>query len=362
MKKRYTISVDAMGGDNAPACVVEGVRIVSSHLSDIDFILYGDRAVLLPLMNQCRLSDKRCKIVHTTEFVKADDKPSLVVRHGRNTSMWKAIAAVRDGEADAVVSAGNTGALMVMAKFCLGTMKGIVRPAICTAIPTKKNKVVMLDLGANAECTAENLVQFAIMGSVYSHCLFRVSKPTVALLNIGSEETKGRTEIKEADEVLKSLNTSLFEYKGFAEGDDIFFDKVDVITSDGFSGNIALKTLEGTAKFLMGSLKNAIKKSPLACFGALFMIPALIKMKKRYNPKNYNGAMFIGLNGIAVKSHGSADGQSFANALIAATNLAKQDVIGILRNEIEKAEETIQQQTKASNNQENNKTQQNDNR
>ena len=348
MKRRFTISVDAMGGDNAPACVVEGVRIAVARFPEADFILFGDRQVLLPLVNQCRLNDRRCRIVHTSEFVKADDKPSLVVRHGRNTSMWKAIAAVRDGEADAVVSAGNTGALMVMAKFCLGTMKGIIRPALCTGIPTNNGRNVMLDLGANAECSTENLVQFAIMGSVYSHCMFDVEKPRVALLNIGSEETKGRAEIKEADSVLKNLNTSFFEYKGFAEGTDIFFDKFDVIASDGFSGNIALKTLEGTAKFLTSALKKTIKGSLIAYLGIIFLIPALLKIKKRYNPKNYNGAMFIGLNGIAIKSHGNADGKGFANALAAALNLAKQDVIGILRGEIENAEEASKEQIQAS--------------
>ncbi len=339
-----------MGGDNAPACVVEGVRIAVSRFPEADFILFGDRRILLPLINQCRLSDRRCRIVHTDEFVKADDKPSLVVRHGRNTSMWRAIAAVRDGDADAVVSAGNTGALMVMAKFCLGTMKGIVRPAICTGIPTETGRNVMLDLGANAECNAENLIQFSIMGSVYARCMFGVEKPRVALLNIGSEETKGRAEIKEADSILKNLNTSFFEYKGFAEGTDIFGDRFDVITSDGFSGNIALKTLEGTAKCLMGSIKKAIKDSILAHLGLVFMIPALLKVKKRYNPKKYNGAMFIGLNGITVKSHGNADGKCFANALSAALNLAKKDVVGMLRSEIENAEEAIKEQTEAQKN------------
>jgi len=350
LKRRFTISVDAMGGDNAPACVVEGVRIAASRFPEADFLLFGDRQVLLPLVSQCRLSDQRCKIVHTSEFVKADDKPSLVVRHGKNTSMWRAIAAVRDKEADAVVSAGNTGALMVMAKFCLGTMKGITRPAICTGIPTTKGRTVMLDLGANAECNAENLVQFSIMGSVYSHCMFGVEKPVVGLLNIGSEETKGRAEIKEAEAILKNLKTSLFDYKGFAEGTDIFADKFDVIVSDGFSGNIALKTLEGTAKFLMGALKKAIKGSVLAYLGVAFLIPALLKMKKRFNPNKYNGAMFIGLNGIAVKSHGSADSKSFANALSSALNLAKQDVVGMLRDEIESAESALKQQTESENN------------
>lgn len=342
MRKRFTISIDAMGGDNAPACVVEGIRLAAARFPELDFIMFGDRAVLTTLMSQCRLSSQRCRLVHTDEFVKADDKPSLVVRHGRKTSMWLAIAAVRDGEADAVVSAGNTGALMVMAKFCLGTMKGIKRPAICTALPTKNGRVVMLDLGANSECDADNLVQFAIMGSIYSHTLFGTENPKVGLLNIGSEETKGKDEIKDAAATLKTLKNTPFTFKGFAEGTDIFNDRFDVIATDGFSGNIALKTLEGTVKFLMLSIKDCIMSSFLAKLGIPFILPALLKFKKRYNPKNYNGAMFIGLNGIAVKSHGSADAKSFANAIIAAYRLASRDLINVLRREIEQTNEAIE--------------------
>ncbi len=335
MKKRFTISIDAMGGDNAPASVVEGVSIAISRYPELDFLLFGNSEVLAPLLTQCRISSSRCEVIHTEEFVKSDDKPSAVVRHGRKTSMWLAIDAVKKGDAVAAVSAGNTGALMIMAKFCLSTMKGIDRPAICTALPNKTSQVVMLDLGANAECDANNLVQFALMGSVYCHALFDVKRPRVGLLNIGSEETKGREEIKEAAAILKNLKDAPFEFKGFAEGTDIFPGEFDVISTDGFSGNIALKTLEGTAKFLMSALKANIKSSWLAKFGILFALPALLKFKRRYDPNLYNGAMLMGLNGITVKSHGGANAKSFANAIGAAYDLARHDVISRIRSELE---------------------------
>ncbi len=343
-QRRITISIDAMGGDNAPASVVEGVSIALSKLPGLDVILYGNEGVLTPLINQCRINTDRCRIVHTDEFVKSDDKPSLVVRHGRNTSMWLSIAAVRDGKASAVVSAGNTGALMIMAKFCLSTMKGISRPAICTALPNKNKRVVMLDLGANAECSAQELVQFAIMGSIYSHALFGVEKPRLGLLNIGSEETKGLDNIKDAAAALKAMTDAPFEFKGFAEGTDIFPGEFDVITTDGFSGNIALKTIEGTARFLMSSIKTNLKKSWLAKLGIIFILPALLKLKKQYNPNNYNGAMFMGLNGIAVKSHGGADAKAFANAICVAYNLAGKDVIASLKTEMAKIENVVSNQ------------------
>lgn len=335
MKKHFTISVDAMGGDNAPASVVEGISIAMSRYPELNFLLFGDNDVIAPLLTQCRVPSSRCEVIHTNEFVKSDDKPSAVVRHGKKTSMWMAIDAVKKGQADAAVSAGNTGALMIMAKFCLSTMKGIDRPAICTALPTKTSQVVMLDLGANAECDANNLVQFALMGSVYSKALFGVQRPRVGLLNIGSEETKGRDEIKEAAATLKGMQNAPFEFKGFAEGTDIFPGNFDVISTDGFSGNVALKSIEGTAKFLMSSLKANIKASWLAKFGILFALPALLKLKNRYNPNRYNGAMLMGLNGITVKSHGSATAKSFANAIGAAYDLARHDVISLIRNELE---------------------------
>lgn len=335
MKKHFTISVDAMGGDNAPASVVEGVSIAMSRYPELNFILFGDRDVIGPLLTQCRVPTTRCEVIHTDEFVRSDDKPSLVVRHGRKTSMWLSIDAVKKGEADASVSAGNTGALMIMAKFCLSTMKGIDRPAICTAMPTKTSQVVMLDLGANAACDANNLVQFALMGSVYCHALFGVDRPRVGLLNIGSEETKGREEIKEAASILKQIKDAPFEFKGFAEGTDIFPGGFDVISTDGFSGNIALKSIEGTAKFLMSALKSNIKSSWFAKFGILFALPALLRFKRRYDPNLYNGAMLMGLNGITVKSHGGANAKSFANAIGVAYNLARHDVISRIRNELE---------------------------
>ncbi len=336
MSETLVISIDAMGGDNAPQSVIEGVSRVIKKDSDTFFFLFGDEAKIKSLADEYHIPDTRYKIHHTTDVISGDAKPSVAIRSGRESSMWKAIMSVRNGYSKAVVSAGNTGALMAMSKICLGTLSGIDRPAIAAILPTSKNPLVALDLGANAECNSQNLVEFAIMGHVLHRVLYKTEHPTVGLLNIGSEETKGRDEIKEAATTLKSLDGKI-NFIGFVEGNDICAGKADVIVSDGFSGNVALKTIEGTAKFISNVLKQTIRQSIISKIGFVLATPALLKMKKKMDPRNYNGAMFLGLKGISVKSHGGADAYAFACAIESAIRMAKNDLCNKIKDELRHA-------------------------
>ncbi|MBO7244814.1 MAG: phosphate acyltransferase PlsX [Alphaproteobacteria bacterium] len=333
MSETLVISIDAMGGDNAPQSVIEGVSRVVKKDSDTFFFLFGDEEKIKSLADEYHIPDTRYKIHHTTDVISGDAKPSVAIRSGRESSMWKAIMSVRNGYSKAVVSAGNTGALMAMSKICLGTLSGIDRPAIAAILPTSKNPLVALDLGANAECNSQNLVEFAIMGHVLHRVLYKTEHPTVGLLNIGSEETKGRDEIKEAATTLKSLDGKV-NFIGFVEGNDICAGKADVIVSDGFSGNVALKTIEGTAKFISNVLKQTIRQSIISKIGFMLAMPALLKMKKKMDPRNYNGAMFLGLKGISVKSHGGADAYAFACAIESAIRMAKNDLCNKIKDEL----------------------------
>lgn len=333
MSDTLVISIDAMGGDHAPDAVIEGVSQVAKSDPSVFFFLYGDEAKVLPLTKKFGLAPDRFKIHHTTQVIKGDDKPSAAIRNGRESSMWQAIMSVRNGYANAVVSAGNTGALMAMSKICLGTLSGIDRPAIAAVLPALDKDVVALDLGANAECNSQNLVEFAVMGHVLYHVLYGAEHPVVGLLNIGSEETKGREEIREAANILRGYGDKI-NFCGFVEGNDICLGKSDVVVADGFSGNVALKTVEGTAKFVAKSLKQVFKRSLLAKIGLLFAAPGLLKLKKRIDPRRYNGAMFIGLNGISVKSHGGADAFSFACAVESAIRMARNKLCDKIKNEL----------------------------
>ena len=333
MSETLVISIDAMGGDNAPQSVIEGVSLIAKKEPSVFFFLYGDETQIKKLADEYKIPDTQYKIHHTTDVIRGDAKPSIAIRSGRESSMWKAIMSVRNGYSKAVVSAGNTGALMAMSKICLGTLPGIDRPAIAAVLPTSKTPLVALDLGANAECNSQNLVEFAIMGHVLHRVLYKTKQPTVGLLNIGSEETKGRDEIREAATTLKALEDKI-NFIGFVEGNDICAGKADVIVSDGFSGNIALKTIEGTAKFITTILKKTIKQSLVSKIGFLLATPALLKMKKEMDPRNYNGAMFLGLKGISVKSHGGADAYAFACALESAIHMAKNDLCNKIKEEL----------------------------
>jgi glycerol-3-phosphate acyltransferase PlsX len=316
-----TIALDAMGGDRAPAIVVEGAALARERYPEIKFIFFGDEAKITPLLNAHKILQQCSELRHTPDKIESELKPSLALRQGRRSSMRLAINAVAEGEASSVVSAGSTGALMAMAKFVLRTLPGIDRPAIATVIPTMTGETVMLDLGANIECDAENLVQFALMGAVFSRAVLGCVDPTIGLLNIGTEELKGHDEVRIAASILRErpIPGRLF---GFVEGNDITAGTVDVVVTDGFSGNIALKSIEGAAHLMSHFLRQALSSSLVSKLGYLMSYGALKQLKSRVDPRRYNGAMFLGLQGICVKSHGGTDGEGFANAISVAHDLA----------------------------------------
>jgi phosphate acyltransferase len=315
-----TIALDAMGGDRAPAMVLRGANIALDRHPAIHFLLFGDEPQIAPLLAKLPRLAKASTLYHTSEAILADAKPSIALRTGRRSSMRLAIDAVADGRADGIVSAGNTGALMAMAKFALKTLPGIDRPAIATMFPTRRGESVLLDLGANIECDAENLVQFAIMGDVFARTVLGLPRPLVGLLNVGSEDLKGNDAVRGAGARLRGGMTPV-RFHGFVEGDDIAAGTVDVIVTDGFTGNVTLKAIEGVAKLFSESLRASFQHSLSARIGYLFARGALKKLAARLDPRRYNGAMFLGLAGIAVKSHGSTDAFGFAHAIDVAVDL-----------------------------------------
>ncbi|HYH19612.1 MAG TPA: phosphate acyltransferase PlsX [Azospirillum sp.] len=321
MSQRLTIALDAMGGDHAPDMVVAGADIARERHPDVHFLLYGDAARIEPLIAKRTALKAVTEVIHTDDAVAADAKPSVALRAGRRSSMRLAIDAVADGRAACVVSAGNTGALMAMAKFVLKTLPGVDRPAMASFFPTLRGESVMLDLGANTECTADNLVQFALMGSVFARTVLGLTEPTVGLLNIGSEDVKGNETVRGAAARLREMPFP-GRFYGFVEGNDIATGTTDVIVTDGFTGNVALKTAEGTAKLYTEFLRRTFQSSMIAKLGYLLARPAFQKLKSRTDPRRYNGAMFLGLRGVCVKSHGGTDAIGFANAIGVAANLA----------------------------------------
>lgn len=323
MSDRLTIALDAMGGDKAPDMVVAGADLARERLPNLDFLLFGDEKRLAPLLERRPALARVSTVRHTAEAVSADAKPSAALRNGRNSSMRLAIDAVSAGEARSVVSAGNTGALMAMAKFVLKTLPNIDRPAIASFFPTLRGESVMLDLGANVECAPENLVQFAVMGAVFARTVLGLQEPTIGLLNIGAEEVKGNDEVRAAAAMLREMPLP-GRFDGFIEGNDIASGTVDVVVCDGFTGNVALKTAEGTAKLYGEFLRRAFASSLLARIGYLFARPAFRKLRARTDPRRYNGAMFLGLQGVCIKSHGGTDAEGFANAIGVAADLVVQ--------------------------------------
>ncbi|MED5396691.1 MAG: phosphate acyltransferase PlsX [Pseudomonadota bacterium] len=332
MFERLTLSVDAMGGDQAPSMVVEGISIALERLPDTRFLLFGDRAQLTPLLDLHPRAQQASEIRHTDDVVTNDEKAGVALRTGQNSSMRLAINAVGDGEAAGIISAGNTGALMAIAKFVLKSLPGIDRPAIGTYFPTLNGESVMLDLGANIECNAENLVQFAVMGEVFARNVLGLKNPSVGILNVGAEDLKGNDSVKQASTILQQSSLPI-KFYGFVEGDDISAGTVDVVVTDGFTGNIALKTTEGTVKLFGHFLKEALSASPLAKLGAMLARPALKTFKMRVDPRRYNGAMFLGLNGICIKSHGGSDAFGFAHAIDVAIELISNDFNESIKNE-----------------------------
>jgi len=335
LTKRLTISVDAMGGDDAPEMVVAGMELARQRLPHVDFLLFGDREKVEPLLASYPSLQKRCEFRHTDEMVLNEDKVAVALRNKRQSSMRLAINAVKDGEAAGVVSAGNTGALMAMAKFVLKTLPGIERPAIATVLPTISGQTVMLDLGANVDCDGDNLVQFAIMGEVFATNVLGLEKPRIGILNIGEEELKGNEAVQQASTMLQEIDLPI-HFHGFVEGDGIGAGTVDVVVTDGFTGNVALKTAEGTAKMLGHFLKEALTGTLLGKLGALIAGPALNAFKERVDPRRYNGAMFLGLNGICVKSHGGTDALGFANAIGVAAELVSRGINEGIKRDMEK--------------------------
>ena len=321
MTARLTIALDAMGGDDAPQMVIKGANIACKRFPDVHYLLFGDEKRLRPLLGKASKLAKRCSVRHTEETVPNDMKPSVALRQGRQSSMRLAIDAVREGEAAGVVSAGNTGALMAMAKISLRMLAGIDRPAIASFFPTLRGESVMLDLGANVECDANNLVQFAAMGDVFARTVLGCAQPLVGILNVGSEEMKGHDEVRAAAATLRSGALPI-QFHGFVEGDDIPAGTVDVVVTDGFTGNVALKTAEGTAKLYTEFLRGAFRSSWVARIGYLFARHSLQKVRSRTDPRRYNGAILLGLNGIVVKSHGGTDAIGFANAIGVAVDMA----------------------------------------
>ncbi|MBM3513617.1 MAG: phosphate acyltransferase PlsX [Alphaproteobacteria bacterium] len=335
MSTPTVISIDGMGGDHAPEIIVRGIAMARERHPLIKFLIFGDEALLKPLVALEAILSDCCEIRHCPDRITGDAKPSQAIRTGRNSSLWKSIEAVKAGEAAAIVSAGNTGALMAMSKLIMRTLPGIDRPAICALFPTMRGETAMLDLGANAQCDARNLLEFAVMGECFARALLGIERPTIGLLNIGSEDLKGTDTLKEAAGILKSSHLDI-EFHGFVEGDDITKGTVDVVVTDGFTGNVSLKTAEGTAKLFSQFLKNAIKSSFLAQIGMLLAKPVIMQVMARTDPRKYNGALFVGLNGVAVKSHGGTDGFGFANAVGVAYDMIARDLNRRIGQELER--------------------------
>jgi glycerol-3-phosphate acyltransferase PlsX len=321
MAQKVRIALDAMGGDFGPAVVVPGADISLARHPDTEFVLFGDEAVIAPLVGARPRLQAAARIVHTDVVVRMDDKPSQALRRGRwKSSMWLAVDAVKKGEADVAVSAGNTGALMAMAKINLRTMPGIERPAIAALWPTLKGDSVVLDVGATIGAEADHLVDLAVMGSAMARVLFDVERPTVGLLNIGVEEVKGLESVREAD--LPFLN-----YTGFIESDSIGRGVVDVVVTEGFSGNIAIKTAEGTARQIMDLLRSAMARTWRAKLGYLLARPAFQVLRDKMDPRKANGGVFLGLNGIVIKSHGGTDPEGFAAAVDVGYDMIRYELL-----------------------------------
>ena len=324
MAATVTLSLDAMSGDHGHDAAVDGALLALRQHRDLALILTGDEVTLTrALAARKQKISSRLTIQHASEVVAMDELPSKVLRSKKDSSLRVAINLVKDGRAQAAVSAGNTGALMATAKFVLKTLPGIDRPAIISAIPSVNGHVHMLDLGANAECTAEMLFQFAVMGTALVTAVYGIERPKVALLNIGAEEIKGNEVIKQTAVLLKA---SPLNYIGFIEGDGVFLDDVDVVVCDGFTGNVALKTGEGVAKLIIKFLKEEFTRNLFTKMAALAATPALKDLGKRIDPRLYNGASFVGLNGIVIKSHGGADALAFANAIRVGMKEVQNDV------------------------------------
>jgi glycerol-3-phosphate acyltransferase PlsX len=337
------IALDAMGGDHGPSVTVAAAKLALDEIDALELVLVGDENQLAAELEKLGLTkDKRISIHHASEVVDMDEQPVVALKKKKDSSMRVAINLVKEGSVQACVSAGNTGALMATSKFVLKTVRGISRPAICTILPGINGHTHMLDLGANLECTPQNLAEFALMGSVLAQSVEGIENPTIGLLNIGSEEVKGSDSIKEASRLIAE---SRLNYYGFVEGDDIYKGTVNVIVTDGFVGNVSLKTGEGLAALVNHVLRSEFKRNWLTKLAAIITMPVLSSVRRRLDPRRYNGASLLGLNGIVVKSHGSADTHSFMNAIKIASIEIENSVPQRISNAIEvyfsQAEEAV---------------------
>lgn len=328
---KIKLAVDLMGGDKAPKSTIDGIKNVLKKNSNVDFLCFGSKDVIQKAKNI--LSSTKCEFFESHDDILAEDKVNIAIRK-KNSSMALCLQATKEGKAHASISSGNTGALMALAKIYFRTMDGISRPAICTIIPTMQSTSVLLDMGANTECTSQNLLEFAIMGSAFVKGAFGVENPTIGLINIGSEETKGTQLVQDSYNLFKN-STIAKNFTGFIEGDELHNGKVNVIVTDGFTGNIVLKTMEGSGKAMKFFLKKYLFSNILGKISVLIGLPCFAKIKEKTDPNRYNGAMFLGLNGIAVKSHGSSNAEGFANAIGVAYKLANSNINQTLQKEIQ---------------------------
>ena len=333
MSDMIKIAVDAMGGDGSPKKIIDGIILNHATNKNIFYKIFGDKFKINPLINN-KISKEFFEIIHTEKKIESTDSPLEGAKRGKDTSMWLAIKSVKDKETDIVISAGNTGALLVLSKLNLKMIENIDKPALSALWPNKKGMSVVLDLGANIDCSSKNLLDFSIMGASLYTSLYPKEKPNVALLNIGSEELKGNEIIKETYQILNDKKSENYNFAGYIEGNHLMDGQVNVIVSDGFTGNIALKTAEGTANFITSELKNSMTGSFLGKISSLINIRNLRKFKKRLDPRLYNGAIFIGLASPVVKSHGGTDYIGFANSLDVCHRIVKGNLIQKIKQNI----------------------------
>ena len=333
MSEFIKIAVDAMGGEGAPKKTIDGIILNHQSNKKIFYKIFGDKNQISKLIND-KVHKSNFEIIHTEDVIKSTDTPLEGAKRGKQTSMWLAIKSVRDKEADIVISAGNTGALLVVAKLNLKMIENIDKPALSALWPNKKGMSVVLDLGANIECSSKNLLDFTLMGAALYTSLYPNEKPNVALLNIGSEELKGNEIIKETFKILNEKNSNNYNFSGYIEGNHLMDGDVNVIVSDGFSGNIALKTAEGTANFITSELKKALSGNFIGKISSLINISNLKKFKQRLDPRLYNGAIFIGLDSPVVKSHGGTDYVGFSNSLDVCYRIVKGNLIDKIKQNI----------------------------
>ncbi|HEV2513066.1 phosphate acyltransferase PlsX [Bosea sp. (in: a-proteobacteria)] len=332
MTRPVTIALDAMGGDHGPSVVIPGAALTLERRPDAKFVIFGNEAEVVPLLDAHAQLKAVTTFHHTEVSVKMDDKPSQALRYGRyKSSMWRAIDATKTGEADVTISAGNTGALMAMSRFCLKSMPQVDRPALAGLWPTARGESIVLDLGATIGADAQHLVDLAVMGAAMARVVFDLDRPSVGLLNIGVEEIKGVEAIKEAGRILRESNLPHFDYHGFVEGDDLGKGTVDVVVTEGFTGNIALKTAEGTAKQIGEYLRAAMGRSLMSKIGYLFARGAFAALKEKMDPRKANGGVFLGLEGIVIKSHGGTDAIGFASATELGYEMVRENLMAKVR-------------------------------